>query len=180
MPNHVRNVVKIKGIETEEKRDYLLRKLTTIYVIDKDTNTKEKIIDFDLIIPEPRYKKDCPIRYHVNKDSHVREIEGREWFNWYDWHIDHWGTKWNAYDGYTKIGKTVLTLVFNTAWSAPFTIYEKLTELGYDLEIRFADESIGSNCGKIIYDASEHESEAYLESKLKDPDAFARYIWYNY
>lgn len=179
MPNHVKNVVKIKGIKTEEERDYLLRKLAVKYH-DKYADKDEYIMDFDLIIPEPRFKKDCPKDCIVNKDSHVSEVEGREWFNWYEWHVRFWGTKWNAYDGYTKIGKTQLTFVFSTAWSAPFSIYEKLTELGYDLDIRYADEDIGSNCGRVTWDNSEHELNHYPEAELVDPDKFANYLWSKY
>lgn len=180
MPNHVRNVVRIKGIP-KDKIDYILNKLAVRYTTPEyKGKTEEWIMDFDLIIPEPRFKKDCPKACIVNKDSHVMEVEGRPWFDWYQWHIAFWGTKWNAYDGYTKIGKTQLTFVFSTAWSAPFHVYEKLTELGYDLDIRYADEDIGSNCGMITYDASEHRLDHYVESELTNPDSFAKYTWDKY
>lgn len=180
MPNHVRNVVKIKGIKTEKERDYLLNKLAVKMKSPEGELTGQWFIDFDLIIPEPRFKKDCPKDCIVNSSSHVESVEGREWFNWYNWHCTYWGTKWNAYDGYTKVGKTQLTFVFSTAWSAPFPIYEKLAELGYDLDIRYADEDIGSNCGRVTYEANEHEMNHYPEAELTDPDRFANYIWNHY
>lgn len=179
MPNHVRNVVRIKGIKTEEERDYLLRKLAVKYH-DSYTDKDQLIMDFDLIIPEPRFKKDCPKDCLVNKDSHVQEVEGRPWFNWYNFHCEYWGTKWNAYDGYTTIKPHQIIFVFSTAWSAPFKIYEKLTELGYDLDIRYADEDIGSNCGRITWEASEHKLMHYPEAELTDPDRFAEYTWHHY
>lgn len=179
MPNHIRNVVRIKGIKTEEERDYLLRKLATKYH-DKYRGTDEWIMDFDLIIPEPRFKKDCPKDCIVSKDSHVQEVEGREWFNWYNFHIEKWGTKWNAYDGYTIVKKSQLIFVFNTAWSAPFGVYEQLTKLGYDFEIRYADEDIGSNCGCITWNNTEKEFVHYNESELTNPEQFANYTWSKY
>lgn len=179
MPNHVKNVVRIKGIETEEKRDYLLRKLATKYETDS-SDKKEYIMDFDLIIPEPRFKKDCPKDCIVNKDSHVSEVEGRPWFNWYEWHVKYWGTKWNAYDGYTIIKPHQLIFVFSTAWSAPFSIYEQLTKLGYDFEVRYADEDIGSNCGLITWDSKENRLDHYPEEELSHPDKFAEYTWSKY
>lgn len=91
----------------------------------------------------------------MNSESHIEEVEGRPWFDWYTFHNKYWGTKWNAYDGYTKIGKTQITLVFSTAWSFPTPIARQLTKLGYDLELRFADEDMGSNCGIFTYNASE-------------------------
>ena len=178
IPNHVKNVVKIKGIPSD-KIDYMLNKLAVKYkstITDRD----EWIMDFDLIIPEPRYKSDCPKKYIRNVDSCIEKDEDRPWFDWYEWHIANWGTKWNAYEGYTIIGKTQLTFVFNTAWSIPDKIYTILCMLGYDIEIRYADEAIGSNCGVIKYDASEEELTHQTESDILHPDNFANYIWNKY
>ena len=184
MPNHVRNVVKIKGIP-KDKIDYVLNKFAVKYIKPAyDGGTEEYIMDFDLIIPEPRFKKDCPKNCIVNKDSHVMEDKDRPWFNWYNFHNLYWGTKWNAYDGYTKIGATQLTFVFSTAWSIPDRIYEKLftwcDEQGYDVEVRYADEDLGSNCGISDFKASEHDVNHYRKEELTNPVKFARYIWDNY
>lgn len=176
MPNHVRNVIKIKGIP-EDKIEYVLHKLARKYHSEY-TGKEEYIIDFDLIIPEPKLKRDCPAKYIVNSESHVEEVDDKPWFNWYDWRIAYWGTKWNAYEGYTKIGKTQLTFVFSSAWSAPFNIYNKLYELGYDIEAKYADEDIGNNCGKIIWKDGILDVKRY--PKTKSADDFARYIWDNY
>lgn len=179
MPNHIRNVVKIKGIP-KDKIDYILNKVAVKYN-SEITGNDEWIMDFDLIVPEPRFKKDCPKQFYVNKDSHVREDENRPWFNWYDWRCTYWGTKWNAYDGYTIIGKTQLTFVFSTAWCIPDKVYEQLCKWGYNLEIRFADEDIGSNCGIIKFNASEPDRlDVITERELEYPERFARYIWNNY
>ena len=181
-PNHVKNVVKIKGIPND-KIDYMLNKLAVKYkstITDRD----EWIIDFDLIIPEPRYKSDCPKRYQVNSKSHVEKDEDRPWFDWYEWHIANWGTKWNAYEGYTIIGKTQLTFVFNTAWCIPIQIYSLLGALcvksGYSMEVRYADEDYGSNCGTLTYNAKEHDAIMQTEKDLTNPEGFARYIWSKY
>lgn len=178
IPNNVRNVVKIKGIP-KDKIDYILNKLAVKYESEM-TGKDEWIMDFDLIIPEPRYKTDCPKNYQVNSKSHVKEDEDRPWFNWYEWHVTNWGTKWNAYDGYTIIGKTQLIFVFSTAWGIPDKIYVKLLNLGYNLEIRYADENYGSNCGIITYNAKERELVHNIESELSNPERFAMYIWDKY
>ena len=174
MPNHVRNVWKIKGIP-QDKVNYLLNKLA-VQLKDKENY----IIDFDLIIPEPRFIQDCPKRFRVNSKSHVEEIKDRAWFNWYDWRVENWGTKWGAYDGYTKIGKTQLTFVFSTAWSFAYPVAQKLFTLGYDLDLRYADEAIGSNCGRLTYNAATKEVNHYDESELTDASQFANYLWNNY
>lgn len=184
MANNVRNVVKIKGIP-KDKIDYVLNKFAVKYIKPAyDGATEEYIMDFDLIIPEPRFKKDCPKDCIVNKSSHVMEDKDRPWFNWYEFHLKYWGTKWDAYDGYTKIGATQLTFVFSTAWSIPDKIYEKLftwcDEQGYDVEVRYADEDLGSNCGIIDFKASEHDVNHYHEGEIANPARFAKYIWDNY
>ena len=178
MPNHIRNVWRIKNV-TPDKIDYLLNKLTVSYSPDGSDDLLQ-ILDFDLVIPEPRYIQDCPKEFRVNKDSHVSEDKNRPWFNWYTWHVTNWGTKWNTYDGYTKVGKTYITFVFSTAWSFAEPIAHKLAQLGYDLDLRFADEALGSNCGKCLYNSKTKEWTTYYEPELPNPEQFAKYIWNNY
>lgn len=181
MPNHIRNVWRLKRIP-KDKMDYVVNKLTKQFTgegLEGDPDSIMRIIDFDLIIPEPRFKKDCPKECIVNKDSHVQEYEGREWFNWYNWHLAYWGTKWGAYDGYTKIGATQLTMVFNTAWSFAEPIANQIIQLceqiGCDAEFKFADEDYGSNCGTMTYSYKDDDI-----TKEKGDTKFARYIWDNY
>jgi len=49
--------------------------------------------------------------------------------NWYDWSNEHWNTKWNAYDcNIIEMGNLGLELIFDTAWSSPEPIFNKLAE----------------------------------------------------
>ena len=84
----------------------------------------------------------------------------------YHWCIANWGTKWNSY-GYTgniffENGK----ITFYTAWSAPHHILEKLSEMYPDIkfEHEWADEDIGSNCGRYAYFDGECIEEYFPES----------------
>ena len=74
--------------------------------------------------------------------------------------------------------------MFSTAWSIPDKIYTKLfawcDEQGYDVEIKYADEDLGSNCGMISLDASEHDSAHCHEVEITNTTRFAKYIWDNY
>ena len=133
MPNHVKNVLQFNGIRKPDI-DILINMLTTK---DKDGTP---FIDFNKIIPEPRVKSECPKDCLVNKDSHIMEYEDRPWFDWYTWHNKYWGTKWNAYDGYTLNTDISVTFVFSTAWCAPYPIIEKLrVDDFYDI---FSDEEL--------------------------------------
>lgn len=174
MPNHVKNVIKISKIQPEET-EIILNIIATPMIEDMDY----MIIDFNKIIPEPRFESDCPDDFKVNKESRIERLSDRPWFDWYKWHIANWGTKWNAYDGYTKIGKTYILFVFNTAWAAPIPIIQKLEVLGYPIEVKYADENYGSNCGRMKY-TSEQGWTHWNELDFKDPVRFARDLWNNY
>jgi hypothetical protein len=66
--------------------------------------------------------------------------------DWYSWAIQNWGTKWNAYD---QIEVGFGTIQFDTAWSTPFPVVQKLARMfpELDFEVKFADEDLGNNCG---------------------------------
>lgn len=60
-----------------------------------------------------------------------------------DWARGHWGTKWNSYD----FELTDKGCQFDTAWTHPFPVIEKLSEMYPDdeIEAKYADEDIGYN-----------------------------------
>lgn len=59
-----------------------------------------------------------------------------------------WGTKWNAYEQTIDIDHK--SCRFDTAWSCPIPLLKKLSRdfPDDDISVVFADEDIGSNCGK--------------------------------
>lgn len=89
-------------------------------------------------------------------DPHMLEL-GKQYYEnlrdygattWYDWSIDHWGTKWNAYDWYpVDSGNDFIS--FNTAWSPVPKLIKVLSEKFPEVKIRYswADEDIGFNVG---------------------------------
>lgn len=94
---------------------------------------------------------------------------------WYDWRIENWDTKWDAY-GFDKDheydGSGVIR--FCTAWAAPHKVIGKLSEMFPEMEVehKWADEDIGHNCGRHIYQGGERIEEYYPESE-KDRIIFA-------
>lgn len=70
--------------------------------------------------------------------------------SWYDWCCENWGTKWNANNTYVVDDNEV---EFDTAWSCPVNIFKELSRQfsGVEIVVEFADEDIGSNCGKITF-----------------------------
>lgn len=73
---------------------------------------------------------------------------------WYEWAIENWGTKWNAY-GYTEGSDYSYNnnLSFETAWSAPHPVIKTLSDMYPNVAFRhkWADEDIGQNLGDRTY-----------------------------
>jgi len=70
-----------------------------------------------------------------------RTADGEPADGWYEWRVDNWGTKWDVYDSTCdRIDANALVLSFLSAWSPPMPIYEKLTDMGFDVTARYFDE----------------------------------------
>ena len=68
--------------------------------------------------------------------------------DWYSWSTAKWGTKWNAY---SQVEIDESEIVFDTAWSTPFPVIQKLSKMFPKVKIllSYADEDFGHNCGEI-------------------------------
>lgn len=89
-------------------------------------------LDFEKIIPMPEsiqrtrkeeFSEDTPKGMALREENRV--LIGFE--DWYDWSWEHWGTKWNSYDG--RFFKDDTAYLFSTAWNPPFPIMRKLAHL---------------------------------------------------
>jgi len=108
--------------------------------------------------------KDNAIRLYLLKNHMANDLNDEEFeifieymrayrklgcMNWYDWNIKNWGTKWNAYS-FKRLNER--QIYFETAWSAPFPVIDKLHELTQKHIIHeWADEDVGSNVGRREY-----------------------------
>lgn len=97
---------------------------------------------------------------------------------WYDWSIKNWGTKWNAYgyDAGTDYSERE-NLRFQTAWSAPHPVLEKLSEMYPNIVFvhQWADEDLGANCGTRTYHDGKMIDEMIPEGVLAMQ--FALVVW---
>ena len=177
MPNHVTNYIEFHG--KQENIDKVMELI----------KGEKSCIDFEKIIPMPENI------YQGNLGPDERKLYGSN--NWYDWSINHWGTKWNAYD--TSCDKENNTVTFDTAWSCPLPVLDALAEIcskhGVCFTGMWADEDCGCNVGIFESDCdgdeywfsyeymenNSHEAyEIYVELKgdncvlAKDDDGF----WY--
>ena len=69
---------------------------------------------------------------------------------WYDWSLEHWGTKWNSIDDEYDGDRTIS---FMTAWTPPEPILKELSDrfTGVYITHRWAEEELGVNVGQREY-----------------------------
>lgn len=151
MPNWTMNTVTLKGIGSNKA------------FYDDEGN-----FDFNKIIPEPESAEECISkygkRYIDDGTKHLQHNRTDDWFDWYGWHCDFWGTKWNACDT-CVVSDDVVS--FDTAWAAPEPIFEALSKMypnetllieasyeeGYDVTMKYTK-------GRLIYsDKREREED---------------------
>ena len=172
MPNWCYTNIEVRG-----KTD-VVKKLVEMVKSEKDEEGSPTDFDFDKIIPQPKTYEECPVEYRINSEEEARkealawdEKAERNWFNWYKWNCDNWGTKWNACDASANIvwdispGISTSNIWLETAWSPALPVYRKLQEMYPELEIQvaFADEG-GGFIGRLTPDG---EEESY---DISDPE----------
>lgn len=133
------------------KEDNLIERLKISNCI-RDASTPALVDDIDGIIRAISNYKQCGYMY------------------WYDWSVDQWGTKWNAYgqpDG--GFAAEATEFEFETAWSHPVKLISLVSTRNptVTLRIEYADEDIGSNCGSYTIKNGE-VSEVRIAPKIKD------------
>ena len=134
----------------------------TVYGQNEESEAKLKEIEetfkkadpFNQIFPIPDFKNipndkgELPkLEQHLNKDGSVfyetyNFPDGTNDDRWYHWCIQNWGTKWDAGDVDIEYQDSeILELEFDTAWSPPEGIMEKLREKYPELSFQcFYDE----------------------------------------
>ena len=133
MPNHCHNRVTFYSANTDD-----VAKLKQIF---EDENC------FTQIIPEPDWPNtpnkdgELPVK-HEDPWLTYRWSNGRQDDRWYDWRIQNWDTKWDCYDvEVTDNDPECLEIQFNTAWSPPEAICERIREDYPDVSVSwFYDE----------------------------------------
>jgi hypothetical protein len=62
-------------------------------------------------------------------------VEKYGYGSWYDFNTANWGTKWDVNSDNVEIqDANTLTASFDSAWAPPINAYEKLMELGFEIE----------------------------------------------
>lgn len=107
------------------------------------------IQDSFLLFPDFR-KVIIPPNDPAYRDEPSQDIARHSPNWWYNWNVEHWGTKWNAYSCKKK---DINVYTFETAWSPVPKIIETISYKYTDavLKYKWSDEDTGSNCGYCVY-----------------------------
>lgn len=82
-------------------------------------------------------------------NTYINNIIEYGFDTWYDWACENWGTKWGACHTYYVDENNI---EFDCAWSVPYNILKEISrKYQTKVEVDFADEDIGSNCGRIVF-----------------------------
>jgi hypothetical protein len=71
----------------------------------------------------------------ANGQTNEAMVAKHGYSSWYDFNIANWGTKWDvSSDNVEIVDANTVTAGFDSAWSPPVTAYERLMELGFEVE----------------------------------------------
>lgn len=153
MPNHVLNLLKVSGDKAEV--DALIARMTTTesaFDVNailpmpeciRDTQTGGREIDGERVeqwqeteVPEgtegaaKRYDGKWSICTKITEQENQRRRAEYGATNWYDWAIEHWGTKWSAYSigQWQREDDYSARIEFTTAWGSCEPVIEALAQ----------------------------------------------------
>lgn len=158
MPNHISHDLKITGpIEDVAALKVKIKGIEKVWDVKiKNGRDRDLVFDFSKVVPTVPILEKVVIEERVDRDTgktipasvtdnpgmpfwsegstrpatpeESEEIKATGYDGWYTWRLDHWGTKWNAYNERVVKDEATFQLQFDTAWAAPIPILDKLKE----------------------------------------------------
>jgi hypothetical protein len=101
----------------------------------------------------------------------------------YDWSVENWGCKWDASVYDYNMEEEHLYISFDTAWGPPIVFYDKLGEMGFEVEAFYREEGMAF-AGKYIDGCDDYyeygnmtadEIEEQLPSDLDEMFSISQY-----
>jgi hypothetical protein len=132
----------------------------------------------DEFVPVPKELHIVAGRVGDDNDPKQIELEAQEKSNlekygyktWYDFCVNEWGTKWDVQSDNIQITTpNSLTAGFDSAWAPPCAAYEKLMDLGFEVEAFYYEPGMGyvgkwDNGCDDCYDYSGHDSSTVRDA----------------
>jgi hypothetical protein len=162
MPNWCNNTLTLN----EDSNNSILQVLKDYFTdvpVEIDPETKavlktETILDLEKMVPYPKCIKETLHLWNVDNkhtpEERTKLIEEAKETNlkecgydsFYDWCIDHWGTKWNT----DSMQTSESGISFVSAWSPPVKAIAKLAkQIKQDLRLTYIEEGMGF-CGEFF------------------------------
>jgi hypothetical protein len=154
MPNWCENVVTFTG--PREKLDALIKGAG-----------KGELLNTIRPMPESVFRG--------NVGTAEREEHGTN--NWYDWSVEHWGTKWDVGECSVEDDGESVTFHFDSAWSPPVEAYRYAEEQGLAVDAKYCETGfyfIGRYGAGVEVSSQIDECE---DEELRDCFAFAFEEW---
>lgn len=112
-----------------------------IYKLNLRNKTNYKTLT-DVVNNADKWYADIAVSISYNMEFY-RKIG---FYNWYDWSIHHWGTKWDArHSQLIEETDTTLSYNFDTAWDTPETFFRCLFAMYPHLKFRVVTFSMESD-----------------------------------
>ena len=91
---------------------------------------------FKEFVPVPQELRETTAPNNTNEGEMVEKYG---YADWYSFQVNEWGTKWDvSSEDYNRAeyidGETTVTISFDTAWSPPTEFYQKITDMGFNVE----------------------------------------------
>ncbi len=158
MPNWCYNSLCVSG-NKEILADFVSKTLVPHNMSSEDDYDETHRFTFNILHPLPKALEGdfSPLRkLEGEDDTQYKErmaenlrLYGAE--DWYKWHIDNWGTKWDAKDTIVEqLDDQNFNVRFHTAWSPPIDWFEKIIPMYPQLEFDLIfDEESCDFCGRM-------------------------------
>ena len=90
---------------------------------------------FNEFIPMPEQLRNTVKSTATPEEVYAKNVQDCGYESWYEFAIAEWDTKWDACSPEILDQTTTsIKLTFDTAWSPPIAVFDKLHELGFDVE----------------------------------------------
>jgi len=160
MPNWVFNHLTIDGSKEDIAKvkaqvgATIKTKYKSADEVDEEVD-REPIFSFMNILPPPEDKLE---EYHAVHGYADGKKSGDTEYNWYNFNVREWGTKWDARDvDLLEDDETYLHYKFDTAWSPPTEVIAKLAEQNPNLNITLEYREEQGWGGEIAFNGSTAE-----------------------
>lgn len=90
-------------------------------------------------VPCPQELRDESTGF-ANADVKADRVAKYGYESWYDWSVQHWGTKWDVGgedSGYAEFDEHTVVMDFDSAWAPPIAAMQAFEQQGFEIKILY-------------------------------------------